>query len=218
MTARTFYEACAIGYQAIGLTGNDRSLFRLKTPETEEEHLKYGGITPKELYYMYADGRDDGLQELPLDDAIAFSEWLNKKEPYYKFNGSHPWEIITSFSTSFSMHLSIARPYVIKDGKFIERKNGFFFYLSGDDYWRSIQTIKFYLALINADYKVKLDNHEQMKCRFTETDDIRIIPAYTYSPFSKSEYLDCFCLTEEEKSDKIISKAIWDKEKTVLIK
>ena len=57
MTARDFYEACAVCYKAVRM--EQRAHFPFK--DSKEEHLRYNGTTPKELYYMFADGRDDGL-------------------------------------------------------------------------------------------------------------------------------------------------------------
>ena len=105
MTARTFYEACAVIYNSLGMHGDTKTY---KYQETDTERAHYGGIeqTPKELYYALADGRDNGLKNIPMDDPAAFKEWRDRKGPYYEFNGSHPWEIIPSFSISNSMHLT----------------------------------------------------------------------------------------------------------------
>ena len=93
MTARTFYEACGVVYTSLGLH-RDGSPFRYT--ETDEERLRYNGAeqTPKEMYYLLADGRDNGLKNVPMDDPDAFDEWKAEKGPYFEFNGSHPWEII----------------------------------------------------------------------------------------------------------------------------
>lgn len=105
MTARTFYEACAVVYNSLGMHGDTKTY---KYQETDTERAHYGGIeqTPKEMYYALADGRDDGLKNVPMDDPAAFKEWRDRNGPYYEFNGSHPWEIIPSFSISNSMHLA----------------------------------------------------------------------------------------------------------------
>lgn len=71
ITARDFYEACAVCYKAVRMEQRVHFPFR----DAKEEHLRYNGTTPKELYYMFADGRDDGLSGVPLDDAAAFAEW-----------------------------------------------------------------------------------------------------------------------------------------------
>ena len=73
MTARQFYEACAVVYKRLQLP--ERVKWRFC--DTDEEHERYGGTTAKELYYMFADGRDDGLRNVPMDDAEEFDLWLN---------------------------------------------------------------------------------------------------------------------------------------------
>ena len=69
MTANDFYKYyCAIGYEAMS--------------------YKTDGMTPKELYFRYADGRDEELSSIDLDSETAFREWL-------KFGGrgyGHPWK------------------------------------------------------------------------------------------------------------------------------
>ncbi len=104
MTARIFYEACAVIYESLGVK-RDVRFYLYKENETERQRYGNGGLTPKEMYYAIADGRDDGLRNVPMDDPAAFENWMEMKEPYYEFNGSHPWEIIPSFSISNSMHL-----------------------------------------------------------------------------------------------------------------
>ena len=122
MTARDFYEACTVCYKAVQM--EQRVHFPFK--DSKEEHLRYNGTTPKELYYMFADGRDDGLSCVPLDDATAFAEWRNQKGPYYEFNGHHPWEILPSGSVEYSMHLQV-----------MKSSNGFYYGLSGSTLHRS---------------------------------------------------------------------------------
>lgn len=115
MTARDFYEACAVCYKVVRMEQHVHFSFK----DSKEEHLRYNGTTPKELYYMFADGRDDGLSCVPLDDAAAFAEWHNQKGPYYEFNGHHPWEILPSGSVEYSMHLQV-----------MKSSNGFYYGLS----------------------------------------------------------------------------------------
>lgn len=105
ITARDFYEACAVCYKAVRM----EQLVHFPFKDSKEEHLRYSGTTPKELYYMFADGRDDGLSCVPLDDAAAFAEWRNQKGPCYEFNGHHPWEILPSGSVEYSMHLQVMK-------------------------------------------------------------------------------------------------------------
>ncbi|MGN0671577.1 MAG: hypothetical protein ACI4KE_03005, partial [Anaerovoracaceae bacterium] len=206
MTARQFYEACAIGYKALGFEPK----ICIGYTESDDERARYGGVTPKEYYYMYADGRDDGLKNVPMDDAEAFEEWLKDEGPYYEFNGHHPWEIIPSFSIAYSMHM-----YVMKT------EAGYYFNLCGDKLGRSVDTIRFYLALKAADAPVFLHDAETLKARLTETDLIGIMPYGTYSPYTSTvndkKVADIVSLEGDEKDQLVIAKASWMAETAVTL-
>ena len=198
MTARQFYEACAVVYKRLQLPERNKWRFC----DTDEEHERYGGTTAKELYYMFADGRDDGLRNVPMDDAEEFDLWLNDKGEYYESNGGHPWEIIPSFSIRFSMHLGVSHHPKKK-----------FLYLSGEMYERSKETLPAYLALRHAGYPVELVDGAQMLARFTETDYIEIVPCYLYPHYGSrsSDILDSTQLANGDKPGLTASAAIWDK-------
>lgn len=155
MTARKFYEACAVCYRAIEMELHNYFPFK----DTEQEHLHYNGTTPKELYYMFADDRDDGLRNVPLDDAAAFADWKNKRSSHYEFNGSHPWEIVPSGSTEYSLHLYV-----------FHSEAGYYFSLSGSAFHRSKDTIRSFLALRDAGFPIKLYEGIRMLARLEETD------------------------------------------------
>lgn len=198
MTARQFYEACAVVYKRLQLPERNKWRFC----DTDEEHERYGGTTAKELYYMFADGRDDGLRNVPMDDAEEFDLWLNDKGEYYESNGGHPWEIIPSYSIRFSMHLGVSHHPKKK-----------FLYLSGEMYERSKETLPAYLALRHAGYPVELVDGAQMLARFTETDHIEIVPCYLYPLYGSrsSDILDSTQLANGDKPGLTASAAIWDK-------
>ena len=198
MTARQFYEACAVVYKRLQLPERDKWQFC----DTDEEHERYGGTTAKELYYMFADGRDDGLCNVPMDDTEEFDLWLNDKGEYYESNGGHPWEIIPSFSIRFSMHLGVSCHPKKK-----------FLYLSGEMYERSKETLPAYLALRRAGYPVELIDGAQMLARFTETDYIEIVPCYLYPLYGsrRSDILDSTQLANGDKPGLVASAAVWDK-------
>lgn len=205
MTVRQYYEACAVVYKSLDLPLREKWKFI----DSDEEHERYGETTPKEMFYMFADGRDNGLKSVPMDDANELNLWLDDKGEYYDFNGSHPWEIIPSYSLSHSMHLGISR-----DPK---RK---FLFLSGEKLERSKQTIRAYLALRKAGYPIKLVNGDQMIARLKETDYIEIMPHYCLSGFgsSASDMLDAITLDDGDKPELVASKAIWNPEKTLELK
>lgn len=69
MTANDFFRFCAMGYAENKYNGCDK--------------------TPKEQYYLHADGRDEGLKDLDPDDPEAFHAWLHD----YSHGGGHPWEV-----------------------------------------------------------------------------------------------------------------------------
>lgn len=201
MTARKFYEACAVCYQAIDT--EPRYYFPFK--DTELEHLNYNGITPKELYYMFADGRDDGLRNVPLDDAAAFADWKNKRGPHYEFNGSHPWEIVPSSSTEYSLHLYVSRS-----------EAGYYFSLSGSAFHRSKDTIRSFLALRDAGFPIKLYEGTRMLARLEETDWIGIVPQGRSTDYvhqiMQYDILDAVQLFDGDKPELVAAKAVWQPE------
>jgi len=177
MTARTFYEACAVIYKAL----KKKSVWsgsRFTEEAIEKFHYdpyNEGIPTPKEMYYNIADGRDDGLKNVPMDDAQEFQRWRNNKGPYYDFNGSHPWEIITSYSLSLSMHL-------FPSGSVQE---GFYFELDGSSARRAPETIIAANALLKAGYPVCVCNFNKIKSRIEGTDTLDVVPEYMFA-FSES--------------------------------
>lgn len=203
MTIRDYYETCYIGYKAMG--------FKFKVPwnykEIELEKERYGGNTPKEWYYAFADGRDDGMVNLPLDDAYALDEWLEHKGPYYDSNGSHPWEVVSSASIRYSIHFCICS---------VKNSNKKYFALSGDAWPTCIDTMKFYLALKETNLPVKLHGANKIADRILERDYIGIapetVPAY-YLRYGSSIFdyktVDHINLLNDENGKRIIGKAKW---------
>ena len=205
MTARDYYDACAIGYKSAGC--EDRRRWRFE--DSEEEHNRYGGTTPKEMYYSYADGRDDGLCNVPIDDEAEFDRWFHKKGDYYEHNGSHPYEIRPSGSIRYSIHL-IPRKYE-------ESENRWYLALSGDAYVTSIETIKMFIGMKDAGIPVVLGDAEGIAARLTETDTIGILPETVPSfaaryghPLYDEDVVDFINLPHEpDKAKIIIEHAEW---------
>lgn len=195
MTARDFYEACAVCYKAVRM--EQRVHFSFK--DSKDEHLRYNGTTPKELYYMFADGRDDGLSGVPLDDAAAFAEWRNQKGPYYEFNGHHPWEILPSGSVEHSIHLQA-----------MKSPNGFYYGLSGSTFHRSKDTIHSYLAMRKVGLPVKIYDGLKMAARFEETDMIGIVPQERSTSYvdriMQYEIMDAVHLYDDETQSELLQK------------
>ena len=158
LTARKFYEACAICYKAVGMEANSS-----RFEDTEEEHERYNGTTPKEMYYKFADGRDDGLCDVPLDDETEFQKWLNHEEPYTK-TGGHPFEIVFSYSGNKSIHLYIINNKLL---------------LTGGEYPANVTAARMYVGLVENNIPVAFDAFP-ITNRLEEKDYIGVLPSYVY--------------------------------------
>ena len=188
-TARQYYEACAVCYHALGLSSGN-----LRFEDTEEERTRYGGATPRELYYRFADGRDDGLAQVDLDSETEFLKWLQHKEPY-GYAGGHPFEIIFSFSGQHSVHL-----YAWDDR----------LYLAGGQFPANMSALKMYVALVDQGYKVEFANRDSILQRVEETDRIGIKPWFEYESSSDfdEDVLDVIEL-DSDSYPKLKAKIVW---------
>lgn len=193
MTARVFYEACAVVYKSIKRQRKTASYYYTES-DAEREHYNGTEQTPKEMYYSLADGRDNGLKNVPMDDPAAFEEWKANKGPYYEFNGSHPWEIIPSFSISFSMHLY---PQKKADG-------GWYFALSGESEPRSPETIIAANALYEAGYPVEVIKADKIIDRLEGSDHIEVVPLQEAVFIGESIHLK-----EKDIGVTIAKKTVW---------
>ena len=176
MTANDFFRFCAMGYAANNYDGCDK--------------------TPKEQYYLHADGRDDGLSKIDADSEEAFDDWLHNRE-----RGGHPWEICRGGN---STHISLAP---------IQDEKGFHLSLNGDAWTRTIETVKFYLALIRADIPVRVGNAHHLAERLAETELIGIVPegvfpAYCGSYFPDEDIIDYMNLPFED-TEKFLPFCHW---------
>ena len=139
ITTNDFYYFCSLGYAANNYRGTE--------------------LTPKEQYYLHADGRDDDLKDVPGDDPKAFQKWLTVRE-----RGGHPWEVCRGGN---STHISL---FPMTD------KRGTFMLLDGDSWGRTIETVKFYLALKRKNIPVYLFRGENLVARLLETENVGIVP------------------------------------------
>jgi len=194
VTANDFYNVCSYLY--------------LSNPDDFKEAE---GLTPKEMYKCFADGRDEGMSEVNPDDPKAFAEWLNSRER----RGGHPWEITRSMSVSWSIHCYVCTGRsLLSLEELIAKKeplSGYFFAISGSELGRVIQTVKFFLAVVHAGYPVVLYNMDEIVGRFTETDRVGVLPDSMSPLFMRGEYEDYVNLPEEEEErKKMIEKTVWN--------
>jgi hypothetical protein len=154
-------------------------------------------FSAKQLYVKYADGRDDGLLELDEGSAEAFLDWYHDR----KNHGGHPWEVCRGGN---STHISL---YVNQDDE------GWYMSLAGSSCGRSVETIKFYLALAKQNISISLRDSVGIVARLTEADYIgivpeEIIPRYCGGLFPDTRILD-FINFPHDDTDKVIAATEW---------
>jgi len=198
LTARDFFEACSCGYKALNL--RLRRCWRFK--DSEKEHARYGGATPKEMYYMFADGRDEGLMQVPMDDPDEFAMWIDGKGKYRDLHGGHPYEILPSMDPQNSLHL-----YVSKCEK------GYYFSLTGATLFRCSDTMIFYNALKDNGYPVTLEGMDIIAARLEETDDIGLVPDFACTLYRDKHFpkavADLEHLSDGDHAEQVIAKTRW---------
>ena len=111
------------------MTAND--FFRFCAMGYAENKYDGCGKTPKEQYVLHADGRDEGLQDIDADSPEAFHAWFHDRDRC----GKPPTDV---------------------DLRVMEDARGYFLYLAGAAWNRTIETVKFYLALTRANIPVYL--------------------------------------------------------------
>ena len=177
MTANGFFRYCAMGYAENKYKGCDK--------------------TPRDQYYLHADGRDDGLKDIDPDDPEAFHAWLHDTS----LRGGHPWEVCRGGN---STHVSL-RP--------VDDKNGYYLYLDGDAWNRTVETVKFYLALTRAGIPVYLLEAHTLADRMAEKEKIGIVPdgvfpAYCESWFPNEHIIDFMNLPYDDR-EKFLPFCTW---------
>ena len=191
MTSGLFFQACAIGYRAVG---------------ESEYGLRLKAGTDKGLYEENADGRDDGLTDLPEDDSKAFDEWSNGKKD---FNGGHPWEVCRGGN---STHVDF---YPVRD------ENGWCFGVRGKH--RMFEVVRFFLAISAAGFPVYVVDDEAIRDGILGHDVIGIVPEgvfprYCESWFPGERVTDFMNLSyEAEHNGFFMSRAVFDDPESLIL-
>ena len=154
-------------------------------------------LSAKQLYINNADGRNDGLLELEEDSVDAFADWYHNRINH----GGHPWEVCRGGN---STHISL---YVNHDAE------GWYLSLAGSSYGRSVETIKFYLALAKQGVPIYMYDSTEIVSRLIEADYIGIVPEgvfprYCTELFPDEKMLD-FMNLPDENTDKVIAATEW---------
>ena len=135
-------------------------------------------LPPKDQYYRHADGRDDGLRDIDMNSVEAFSEWY-----HHRNKSGHPWEVCRGGN---STHISLyVRPM----------KDGWYLTVAGDAWTRTIESVKFYLALRRKGLPVYMLNGKLLAKRLQEEEKIGIVPTgvfpeYCHSWFPEEDIID----------------------------
>ena len=112
--------------------------------------------------------------------------------------------ICAAFSSIETPSLAL---YVVSD------KDGFYLSVAGDAWNRTIETVKFYLALQRAGLPVYIHEAESLAARLDETEKIGIVPdgvmpAYCQSWFPKEHIIDYMNLPTE-KTAELLPFCVW---------
>ena len=143
------------------------------------------------------------MKHIDGEDPDAFREWLDNPHR----GGGHPWEVCRGGN---STHVSLN---VQHDDK------GYYLWLSGSSWGRTVETIKFYIALTKAGLPVYLSDAEMLVDRLRETEKIGIVPKgvfprYCSSYFPDEDIIDYINLPYEKRED-LLPFCVWQKEPEV---
>ena len=179
MTSRVFFECCKAGY--------------------DENNYDTENLNLCEAYLRYSDCRDEGLSNLPIDDADAFSKWYEGRP-----RCGHPWEVCRGGN---STHVSL---YVAKDDK------GFWFIVAGSSESRFLESINFYMAIKRLGYPVEIRQGAMLANRLKGNELIgivphHVIPRYCEGMFQGEKIFSFLHIYEEEKD--VLPFIEWQKEK-----
>jgi len=156
-------------------------------------------LSPKEQYYKHADGRDEGLKYINVDSPEAFAQWYH--DP--KRGGGHPFEVCRGGN---STHVSL---YVHN------KSDGWYLSVAGDAWNRTIEAVKFYLALRQDGLPVYMHNGQMLAERLLQNEKIGIVPegvfpAYCEKYFPDEQVIDFMNLDYGDR-DLLASFCTWQK-------
>ncbi|KAF0126484.1 MAG: Uncharacterized protein FD189_1361 [Elusimicrobia bacterium] len=148
MTLDRFLEYCRVAYQA--------------NPSTFKRTGFRPGLSGREYYKRYADGRHDGLLDIAPRSAEAFARWYKRGS-----RGGHPWEI---YRGGNSTHIDM---YVVRRDI---RPGGWEIHLRALSSTRMIETCRIAAALARAGLPFIVDDARSYIDRLLDQDWVGIIP------------------------------------------
>jgi len=119
-------------------------------------------MTGLEMYKAMADGRHEGLIDLPPASAEAFEAWHATKYG----RGGHPWEICRGGNTT---HIDLG---------VIKRREGWSVFLRGPSTGRMVETCRMGLAMHRRKMPVEIPDAEGMVLKLLGIDNVGIVPTF----------------------------------------
>jgi len=165
---------------------------------------KYNGLnmTPERQYYRHADGRVEGLNEIDPDSPEAFRAWYEERESW-----GHPWEVCRGGNHN---HIDL---FVRLDAR------GFYLQLAGSSWDRTMETVRFFLALYRAGLPVVLYEAKLLASRLEGTEKMGIVPEGVYPIYCRSmfpgEKIIDFINLPEDRQDELLQYCEWQPLKEV---
>lgn len=164
MTANKFFEYCRIAYLAA---------------EEKGDHLDHG-LSGREMYKRYSDGRYGALLDINPDSTEEFMKWLDGKVPCDKHGGDHPWEIKRGGNTThIDLYVHRVREYgwyANDEERRKDESSKVVVGLYGHHIGRIVETVKMFLAIKKAGLPIWINDAESVRNRILALDNIGIIP------------------------------------------
>lgn len=177
------------------LTANDFYLYC--TMGYAANHYDGGDLSPKEQYFHHADGRDDGLCDITPDSPAAFDAWYQDSSRL----GGHPWEVCRGGN---STHIDL---YVFRD------EGGYYLCVAGNAWSRTVEAVKFFLALYRAGVPVCIRDADILTARLTEQEKVGIVPKGIYPVYCQSLFPDekviDFINFPDWKTEQVEQHCVW---------
>ncbi len=159
MTAGIYFKYCKLAY--------------LANPKTFGGQLNKNS-SGKELYARWADGRDGGLKELPLDSEVASRRWYESKSGA----GGHPWEIYRG-GNSTHIDLSVSRGEA--ESRWKVRIHAF-------SSTRLAEACRIALALSKANLPFEIADRESYLLRILGDDWVGVVPEFWGLSYAWQEF------------------------------
>jgi len=195
------FVACAVGEKSklkaklTAVTAND--FFRYCSMGYKANNYDGINLSPRDQYYRHADGRDEGLGKIDPDSPEGFSAWYHDRNR----GGGHPWEVCRGGnSTHVDLHI-------------VDDDNGYYLHVAGSSMWRSVEAIKFFLALNRAGLPVVIHQAEMLKSRLLGEEKVGIVPQGVFPCYCQSwfpgEEVEAFINLQRDDVETLVPHCVW---------